>query len=386
MNGIKICIPKMSGTYKIYVYCSQNYDDINTIDKIKTLKPSFIIDESNAKTEFYNNKECYILEHKVNILYDNIETNPKLGVTYLPPSPSLVPMTEYETSISILQYKDYTFYNILELKPLDISYKGTMLYYSAIGVDEANGTITHLSKVSGILVQSSFKEDGTREIYSSSNGKDFDFVGKVDWQHNIIIGDITDTDTYSIFKSPFIETVPAIRQEDISANIKMTYQRNFMVLRFPNPWCKNNKEYNYRKLKSFKIRNVNGFDYGQFSIPTYQSTLPVSIEKMIVLCQQDKDDIDAPIPLKDKDKANIYTFEIIRRNGLYYNGIKHKYLGVNKYTIDLKEDTAVFNEYSQQDYINKEVKATVGHTYTFTFYLEDMYKNISTATTFNIRT
>ena len=42
-----------------------------------------------------------------------------------------------------------THINQLVLNELPIKYNGTMLYYSIIGVDEANGLITHLSKVNG---------------------------------------------------------------------------------------------------------------------------------------------------------------------------------------------------------------------------------------------
>ena len=61
MYCTKITIPKISDTYKLYVYRSKSADDINTISKIRTLSPIAIIDESTATAKSINGKQCYEL-------------------------------------------------------------------------------------------------------------------------------------------------------------------------------------------------------------------------------------------------------------------------------------------------------------------------------------
>ena len=74
MYCAKLMIPKMSNTYKLYVYRAKNAESINTIEKVKTYKPVFIIDESVAETTDINGKDCYVI-------YDRPDfTAP--GVTY----------------------------------------------------------------------------------------------------------------------------------------------------------------------------------------------------------------------------------------------------------------------------------------------------------------
>ena len=95
--------------------------------------------------------------------------------------------------------------------------------------------------------------------------------------------DITDPATMARFGNPMVETVHIFSGKDVNVSTRPVTSRNFMVLEIPNPWQRNNKEYNYRKMKSFKLQNVCDEQYSDFSEPTFQSLLPVSLEKMVIL-------------------------------------------------------------------------------------------------------
>lgn len=378
MYCTKIIIPKMSDTYKLYVYSSKSADDINTIAKIRTIMPTIIIDESTAETEEINGKQCYVI-------YDN-PSRTKPGVTYNGPIPNIVPVTEYETSVGVVKINDYTYVNKITFNELPLKYNGTMLYYSVIGVDEPNGTITHLSKVNGVMIKSEFK-DGKRHLYTcddyNDDGSDvWNYVAGVSWDEELTIGDINDPSQMARFGIPFVEKVHIFNGEDVNASIRPVVSRNFMVLEIPNPWQKNNKEYNYRKLKSFKMQNISDEQYSNFSEPTYQSLLPVSIEKMLILKKTDSNNPDDIInPEEDVDR-----YQIIRKDGIYYNAKDHRKLGLNKYNIPLEEKTGIFSEASVQDEIKIQVEALPNHVYSYTIYLFDVYGNISQPAHFVVRT
>ena len=144
----------------------------------------------------------------------------------------------------------------------------------------------------------------------------------------------------------------------------------------------NNKTYNYRKLKSYKVQTVYDEQYSEFSIPTYQSLMPVSIEKMIILEKEDTEDIPT---LENKDDS-VKVRQIIRKDGLYYKAASHRKLGFNKYNIPLEEDTAVFSEGSVQDLIKMQIEALPNHVYSFAIYIMDVYGNISEPAHFVVRT
>jgi hypothetical protein len=146
-------------------------------------------------------------------------------------------------------------------------------------------------------------------------------------------------------------------------------------LRIPNVWRLGNETYNYRKLKSFKIRNIYDGKYGDFSEPTYQSKLPLSIERMLIYRKdititQDKN----PVAIVDTDNL---CMTIIRKNGLYYNDVEHRLLGFNKYNISKSEKTAVFSESSIQEKIVVDFEASGGSIYNYTFYIQDVYGKYS---------
>lgn len=374
MYCAKITIPKMSDTYKLYIYRAKSAESINTISKVKAMTPTIVIDESIAETQNINGVECYVL-------YDTSSPNSP-DITYNGPIPNLVPVTEYETKVTVIPVNDYTYVNQLSLNELPIKYNGTMLYYSVIGVDEANNLITHLSKVNGVMIDSDYQTEGTRHLYSCNNytGEDTDvwnYVSSISWNEDIKIGDINDQATMAKLGIPMVETVNIFSGEDVNCATKSVVSRNFMVLEIPNPWQRNNKEYNYRKLKSYKLQNVYNEQYGDFSEPTYQSLLPVSIEKMLILKKTDAENPDEPIPVEHSSNEDIEVYQIIRKDGIYYNAKDHRKLGLNKYNIPLEERTGIFSEASVQEEIRMQVEALPNHVYSYTIYLFDVYGNVS---------
>lgn len=378
MYCAKLKIPKMSNTYKIYVYRAKNAESINTISEVKTMKPVFIIDESIAEAVDIDGVNYYVI-------YDKSDFS-ALGITYNGPVPNLVPTTEYETNIDVIPINNFTYVNQLTLEELPIKYNGTMLYYSAIGVDEQNGLITHLSKVQGVMIDSNYKQ-GTRHLYSCDDNKDdetdvWKYVTSSPWDEAIKIGDINDVASMARYGIPVVETVPIFSGDEVNASTRPVTSRNFLVLEIPNPWRQNNKDFNFRKLKSFKIQNVCDEQYSDFSEPTFQSTLPVSIEKMLILKKKDAENPDEPISIGE----NCETYQIIRKDGVYYNSKDHRKLGLNKYNIPLGENIGVFSEGSVQEQIKIQIEARPAHVYSYTIYLIDVYGKVSTPAHLVVRT
>lgn len=383
MYYAKIMIPRMSESYKIYVFRSRFSEDINSITKIKDMSPVFMIDESIAKGIPINGKEMYVL-------YDKQQGHGK-GITYYGPPPSIIPVTEYETNIEIAKINTYTYVNVLKLNPLPVKHRGVMYYYSAIGVDENNQFITHLSKIVGVLLTCPYDINGTRHIYSCNDYKDneenkWTYDSSVSWREEIRIGDINNSYELERFGIPVVETVPSLKKEEITASIREVPTRNFLTLEIPNPWMKNNREYNFRKLKSFKIRNVAEEQYSGFSEPTFQSVLPVSIEKLLILCKIDAENPEEIIQIGEPITESVKHYEIIRKDGIYYNRLEHKKLGLNKFCIPRNEDVAIFSESSVQEKIKTQIEALPAHIYSFSFYLIDVYGKLSEPTHYVIRT
>lgn len=374
MYYTKLIIPKISNLYKLYIYRSTSAESINTIAKVKPLTPNIIIDEATAITEIVDGKECYVI-------YDKPQTT--TGVTYNGPAPNVVPTSEYETKISIEQINNYTYVNKLILNPLPVTYSGTMFYYSIIGVDETNKLITHLSKVNGLIVNSPFMSEGTRHIYSSEDGETWKYVSSADWDTKIEIGNIKDSASYDRFGNPFVEKVPIFKPDEVNISLRPVPSGNFMVLEIPNIWQHNNREYNFRKLKSYKVQNICSSQYGDFSEPTFQSLLPVTMEKMLILRKTDLESPDVTIEPFDADAEK---FEIIRKDGIYYNKPFHRQFGVNLYNIPLGQLHAVFSEGSVQDKIKIQIGALSAHVYTYTIYTFDTYEKMSEPCNFVVTT
>lgn len=376
----RITIPKMSDHYKLYIYSAKTADSINTIAKIKSMQPTIIIDEAVAEPQLVNGKECYVV-------HDSPTALQPAGVHYIGPVQNFVPVSYYDTDIGIVKINDYTYVNAIVFNEIESGYEGTVVYYSVIGVDEENQTITHLSKVNGIFMECEYKK-GVRHIYCCDEylGTQEDVwkkVGVASWEELLVIGDISNKPAFNRYGIPFVEKVPSLEQDKVGGDIKPVPNRNFMVLEIQNPWQSNNYQFNFRKLKSFKIQNVFNEQYGEFSEPTYQSRLPVSIEKMVILRRTDNEEM---IPLSEQFNEDVFSFEVIRRDGIYYNAKDHKKYGVNKYNIPLEEKMAVFTEGSIQEKIKIQVEALVNHTYSYSIYLIDVYGNVSEPTNFIVRT
>ncbi len=371
----KLIIPKVDNVDKLYIYRSLNANDINTISKVSNLEPIIIIDQSQASAEMNNdmNKLCYTIE--------DAPTN-EIGITYNGPQVNNVPINEYETDVNLVMINPYTPINELILSPLEITHKnGIMIYYSIIGVVNDSDRITHLSKVSGGLYPYAEQENIVRQVWSCEDYNDSEddnwvLVASLPYDETndtIRIGDITRPFNIQTLGIPVIETVPSI--QEINVNLNSLVSNTFMLLEIQNPWQNNNKYFNYRELKSYKIRNVYGSTYGEFSVPTYQSKLPVSIEKMIILVKENPSDPDA---LLNENDEGVNKYEIIRRDGLYYNRKEHKTLGYNQWTIPLETNKlSVYSETSIHDYINMQITATSGNIYSIDVYLIDAYKNSS---------
>lgn len=372
---IKIKIkPSDNKDLKFYIYRSKNANDINTIAKIKNLIPILVVDEANYLKSNLEDNEY--------VVYDDLsKTLP--GVNYIGPEPVSIPATEYETVFSSHIYNEYTSSVILKLAPLDITYNGVMYYYSVIGVDTNNNLITHLSQVKAEILLSDYKNQGTREILACDDYTGFPkdnwySIATPDWNTEIIFGDVNNPITYNRYGTPFVDSVKIFNNTEIEVDTRCAVLFNHITIRIPNIWRMNNMTYNYRKLKSFKIRNIYDGKYGDFSEPTYQSSLPVSNEKLLIYKKDiTNEDISTRESAIDKTENDLLVLTIIRKDGLFYNSVQHKMLGCNKYNISEQEQIAVFNESSVQQEINIDFEAIGGAVYNYTFYIQDVYGKYS---------
>ena len=378
----KLIIPKMNDIEKLYIYRSINSNDINTISKIANLEPIIVIDQNIAQTVSVNSEQCYVV-------YDEYINN-VTGITYNGPVINTVSNIEYETDINLIMLTPYTFVNELVLSPLEITNKeGTMYYYSVIGVNESNSTMSHLSKVVGALCPRVEQQDSSIQVwscddYNNNENDEWVLVNTLEYNETddkIRIGNITRPHNIDQLGLPVVETVPKI--QNVNASLNSLISNTFMVLEVQNPWQNNNKEFNYRKLKSYKMRNVHESLYGEFSIPTYQSELPVSIEKMVIMYKENPSDRNAVIKYDD----DAHKIEIIRRDGIFYDKSVHKTLGYNQWNIPLESNSlAVYSEASIQETINIQISASAGNLYVFDIYLIDVYQNVSENTHYIIET
>ena len=256
-----------------------------------------------------------------------------------------------------------------------------MFYYSVIGVIQSLNQITHLSKVNGVLIDYVKDNELVRQLYSCDDYNDsetdiWNFVSGIEYSeatNNIFIGNILKPSELSKYGLPIVETVPKITE--VHASLNSLISNTFMTLEVQNPWYKNNKDFNFRKLKSYKIRNTYESLYGEFSIPTYQSLVPVSIEKMIILMRCNPSDENEIISIDDTEAKK---FEIIRRDGIYYDSSQHKKLSLNPWIVPLENNKiSVFAETSIQENINMQISAVPGNKYVFDIYLIDVYCHIS---------
>jgi hypothetical protein len=373
----ELIIPKIENfqNIKLFVYRSTNANDINTISKVSNLIPIIVIDQNYAQDILINNKHCY----KV---IDAVPENNIQGITYNGPEPNTIPINEYSYNINLISIDSFTYINEMILTPLELSQKnGIVFYYSVIGVNQDSNLMTHLSKVNGTLIHYISDENMTRQLWSCDNynndeSDQWTLVNTIEYDetdNSIRIGDITKPISFEKYGIPVVETVPKIT--DVKVSLSSLYSNTFALLSIQNPWQNNNKHFNSRKLKSYKVRYVYNSSYGEFSTPTYQSELPVSIEKMVVMIKSNPVDENDIISMDD---SNALKLEMIRRNGLFYNASDHKTLGYNQWTIPLENNKlSVFSETSIQDYINVQISAVPGNLYVLDIYLIDVYYNVS---------
>lgn len=381
MTYPKLIIPKVNEVEKLYIYRSTDANDINTITKVSKLRPVIVIDQSIAKTTVVNNCNCYVLHD----MQENIN-----GIIYNGPNVNTVPIIEYETEVNLIMLNSFTPVNELILSPLELNHKeGIVFYYSVIGVNESINTISHLSKVIGVLHPYIERWQTATQVWSCNNytgeqDDEWTLVNTLEYDETndkINIGNVMRPYNIERLGIPVVETVPKIKE--VHASLNSLISNTFMVLEVQNPWQNNNKEFNYRKLKSYKMCNVHTNNFGEFSTPTYQSELPVSIEKMIIVYKENPDNQDT-ISWNDNTAKKI---EIIRRDGLYYNRLEHKKLGYNLWNIPLENNKlAVFSESSIQDTINIQISAVAGNLYVFDIYLVDVYENVSENTHYVLET
>lgn len=366
--------PSENKNLKFYVYRSKDANDINTIAKVRMLIPIFVLEEAN-----FDNSN---LEDGEYVVYDSKDQIPT-GVTYMGPEPAAIPATEYETVFSSHMYNEYTSSTILTLVPLDITYTGTIYYYSVIGVDDTSKLITHLSQVKAELLLSDYKNQGTREVFACDNYTGFledswYSIATPDWNTEIVFGDVDNSITYNRYGSPFVDDVKIFNNTEIEIDTRCAMLFNHITMRIPNIWRMNNMTYNYRKLKSFKIRNIYDDKYGEFSEPTYQSSLPVSNERMLIFKKDvTTENISTREAAIDISESESLALTIIRKEGLFYNNAQHRPLGCNKYNINEKEQIAIFSESSVQKEINIDFDTASGAVYNYTFYVQDVYGKYS---------
>ena len=384
----KIVIPKINSDrdVKLYIYRSLNADDINTISKVSELQPVIIVDQSIAVTRKINGKDSYMI-------IDDPNENNDPGITYLGPTINTVPIHEYETTVNIININNNTFVNELILSPLELEHReGLVYYYSVIGVIEDDNRMTHLSKVSGVLINYIGKEELKRQVwscndYNDSDDDEWELVNTLEYneaEENIKIGNITRPYNISSLGLPMVEKVPKIPEENINVSVNSLISDTYMILEIENPWKGNNERYNYRRLKSYKIRNIYENNIGEFSVPTYQSLLPVPIEKMVILMQENPEDENNMLNVNDTEHEK---FEVIRREGIFYNRKDHKSLSYNRWSIPLEENKlSVFSETSVQENINIQISGNTGNTYVFDIYLIDVYQNVSEPSHYVINT
>lgn len=369
--------PSVNKNLKIYVYRSKNQADIESIGKVKNLLPVIVLDETTYPESMMENDQY--------VIYDAPE-NPDT-VIYNGPQPTAIPANEYETIYSCKNINEYTGYNIMKMNPLPLDYTGTLYYYSIIGVDSTNTLITHISRVKAEILHSDYVSMGTREIQycNDYNGLPTDVwetLTTVDWNTNIVFGDLADTVSYTRFGSPFIDEIKIFEAKDVIIDTRCVINFNHITLTVPNVWQMDNQKYNYRKLKSFRIRNIYDEHYGDWSEPTYPSVLPVAVERLFVLRKDvtalTSEERQHPISLEELNDTLVYT--IIRRNGKFYT-TEDIPLNYNRYTLNEDEGKkAVYSENSVQPDIVFNFNARGNTVYNYTFYIEDVYGKHSAPT------
>ena len=376
MKRVKLTIPKEQTDYKLYIYRNRDRNKISTIGKCRKENPIIKVDQNIAETDINNRF----------VIYDEPECVTD-GIEYLGPNINYerLPLREFELKLNTEVITNESFLNQIELSPLPISNKilnGYVFYYSIIGVKEEERITSYLTTKSTVV---DYPKDEEMEYviyscneYNNSINDIWNEVGVIEYSEGSIKIGASDGD----FNNPVIETVP--KAGDISFNISTVLSNNFMVLKVQNPWKGNDPDFNKRKLKSYKIcTRIKDTDISSdFSEPTYQSSVPVPIEKIVIYTQVDN---NLDIEYEDIDENDRNCMVMIKKNGIYYDRQKHKNLILNQRTVpEENRHISLFSNNSLMDEICIQVPATCGHEYTFNIFLVDVYGNPSVCKTVSI--
>lgn len=381
----KLTIPKEQPEYKLYIYRSRNYKDVSTIAACRKLQPIIKIDQEVMPYEFDSVVDASTgdtLEIYPRFeFYDKSPNTPIPGFEYFGPNVNNVPNYEFESEIDVSMLNAFTFKPFITLTPLPLEESkkhGNLYSYACLGVREEEGIVSHLN-VQTIRILYEEKSEISWILYScndyNNNESDvWEEVGAIPSEkEKLIIGDPKAESIYAQFGSPIADPVPELTE--VSASLNSVISANFMTLSIQNPWQGNNQNFNFRRLKSYRIITTAGGQYSRYSEPTYQSLVPVSIEKMIIYMRTDPDN-ENQISFNNINQKDDNCFSVIRKDGLYYNRAEHKQLGFNLWNIPSENRRlSVFSETSVMDSINIQIPASAGHTYVFDIYLIDVYGN-----------
>lgn len=382
MDVVELSVKKYND-YTLQIYRARSAEELDTIEKVRLLSPIFEIDCNYAGLP----ATIHLLDGPASVYPGTgVPCRYGSGIIYYGPQAECTPSFEYIDSIDIEKINDHTYLNALRLEPIELKSTGIMFYYSVIGIHKTNGQITHLSPVHGVLAEYKLNRDVRTEVeYCNDTEAEPEVWAPFrseTWSDGIVrIGYLKPNG--GINGNPFVEEVPPIDHTKISFGIKDVVNRNFLTLEIPNPWQLDNKTYNYRKLKAFRIRHadITSGTASRWSVPNYQSLLPVSIEMMTVFISE-----NLLVPaVSDTDNPDYDVYRIIRKEGIYYDRAQDKSLGMNKYNIPLGEHRAVFSETSKQEMVKIQIPAFYGRTYYVTVYLTDVYGNTSIPATANVR-
>lgn len=378
-HKIKFNIKKTpTGDFNLYVYRSIRYQDVQSIDAVKNLLPIMIINELSIP-------DSAILDDTYQIT-DSVDSGTITGVTYNGPEPSALPANEYEVIPEFIKLNRHEDYTSIILNPLPLEYEGVLYYYSIIGVK--GNFITHLSRVQAEVLKSDYINDGVREIqacnnYTGSPTDTWENLGVCEWTREIRLGWLDPDATHERFFSPFVDNIKIFTPDEITADTRCAMNFRHITLKFPNVWQMDNRKYNFRKIKAFRIRNICDGQYGMWSQPTYQEEYPAPVERLFIFME------DVTVSEDDTDIEFNYdnvTYTITRKYGRYYSDTMIP-LGCDKYILEQYEgNEAVFSNNSVQPQIMINFSAEGNAKYKFTFYIQDIYGQISSPVTKIIET
>lgn len=325
------------------IYRSEKAYDIDTIAKLKNKQPILRINELLAPAvEIMPGKMGYVV-------FDMEQVNQ--GIYYMGPEPNPIPCDLYETAVDFKMIGT-TFIPYIKMNLLTDENKGTMYYYSVVGVNKETGMITEVSMVKGVIFDIDYK-NGERIVYEQGVGvNEWNEIGKVSWDKNdFTIGSQNENDV----TTPGV-TIPkndVIKPDDIKIDSKEVMYTGKINLILPNVW---KSEYQMRKTKQYCVQNSFDKKLSQVFGPTYSMEIPVSFEEVIVTFYN--------------QQREEYKVTIVKKNGLFFRD-EYKDLGINKYLIT--DQIAVFSFDSVQETIVIEAPLVYGQTYDVKIELVDVF-------------